>query len=332
MKLLTKLFISVLIGGFFLYLTVKDIQFDQLTYKFSENSFFLITIYIAIFVLMTFLRALRSYFVLKNLGEITIRQMTTFTCIGYSFIVVLPLRMGEFIIPFLIKKNTGISLSSSLIVILFERLLDLTIILIALLFVISTLVVPSWLVHANLVMMAVVGIFLIIFILSYRHSHFVWKLLLPFIQIFPESKQEKVKHILRGFKQGFQIIKKKENLVIVLGLSLLILVLIVGSIYTVLQMNGIAPNIVLSFTIFLINSIGISLPAGPAMMGNYQYSIMIALSLFSIDKNLAFIFANTYYLLGVGMTILLGMTFLPFTKFTFQDIWTAITKTSTEQK
>jgi uncharacterized membrane protein YbhN (UPF0104 family) len=69
-----------------------------------------------------------------------------------------------------------------------------------------------------------------------------------------------------------------------------------------------------------INTIGIAFPAGPGMIGNFQYSCMVALDLFNTDKTLAFAFANIYYLIGMGLTVILGLVLLPSLHLSYTEI------------
>lgn len=325
MKLFIRLIISLSIGLGFLYLTFKDIQFEKLTFSWSENTFYFIILYIMNFVMITFLRSLRSFIVFRNLGKLKLQQMFTYTSVGYSFIVMLPFRMGELLIPLFIKKNTGIALSSSLIVIMFERFLDLFMVLISLIYIVSTLPLPDWLIKSSFIAISVFTLILITLLLSYKKSHLVWKLMLPVINLLNEKTNEKIRHILKGFKEGFRNIKTRRTFFMIFGLSLIIMMLSMLSIFYVLKIVGIEGNLVIAATVLILNLIGISIPAGPAMIGNYQYSCIVALSLFSIDKNQSFIFANLYYLLGIGMTIILGILFYPTVHFTLEDIKNAIT-------
>ncbi|MEM7182562.1 MAG: lysylphosphatidylglycerol synthase transmembrane domain-containing protein, partial [Spirochaetota bacterium] len=247
-------------------------------------------------------------------------QMFSFTSLGYMFIVVLPLRMGELIIPFLIKKNTRISLSSSLIVIMVERLLDLFVVLLSLLYIISILVLPEWVIKSNLIVLIAFLLMTIIFIFSYNHSNLIWKMLLPILRLFKEETTEKVKHAFKGFREGLKLIKSWKNFAIIFSLSIVIICLSISSIYYVLQMLDIESNLIIAATILIINLLGISIPGGPAMAGNFQYSCMLALSFFSINKGTSFIFANLYYVLGIGFTILLGIIFIPKLHFSWNDM------------
>jgi len=320
MNLFIRFSISLAIGIIFFYFTIKGINLSELHFNFTYNSIIILIIFVFNFVGITFLRSLRTYSVIRNIDSIKLNEMFYFTSVGYSFIVMLPFRMGELIIPLLVKKNFGISVSTTLIIVMIERFLDLFIVLIAMFYLITYISAPKWLIHSNyfiLILFTLVSLFLMF---SYRYSNLIWKVLYPLIKNLSSNNHEKVIRILKGFKIGFRLIKTPRNFLTVLFLSIIILFLSVFSIQLVLSLSEINSNFTMALTILVINLIGISIPAGPAMIGNYQYSCIIALSLFEIDKNQSFIFGNLYYIMGIGMTIILGAIFYPFSQITVEDI------------
>ena len=75
-----------------------------------------------------------------------------------------------------------------------------------------------------------------------------------------------------------------------------------------------------ALTVTTITALGVSLPAAPGLIGNFQFACMVALSFWGIAKNEAFAFAMVYYFIGVGINIALGLIFLPFMDIRIKQI------------
>ena len=75
-----------------------------------------------------------------------------------------------------------------------------------------------------------------------------------------------------------------------------------------------------AFLVLVIVMIGISLPAAPGFIGNFQFACVMALSIYGLPKNDAFAFSMVFYFLGIGINILLGLVFLPSMNLSFKDI------------
>ena len=84
---------------------------------------------------------------------------------------------------------------------------------------------------------------------------------------------------------------------------------------------GFKLSLLSAFVVLVINIIGISLPTGPGMLGNFQFSCIVALALFDITKEHAFGFSMAYYVFGIGIIILLGLMSLPFVKVSFKEVF-----------
>lgn len=79
---------------------------------------------VAVYFAAFWLRAWRWQLLLAHLGPVTVGRSYWVATIGYAANNLLPLRMGEFLRVFLLRKRPGISATSSLATIAVERVLD----------------------------------------------------------------------------------------------------------------------------------------------------------------------------------------------------------------
>jgi uncharacterized membrane protein YbhN (UPF0104 family) len=84
-----------------------------------------------------------------------------------------------------------------------------------------------------------------------------------------------------------------------------------GLIFCMMKFHGFGLPVEAAFVTLVIIVIGISIPTAPGMLGNFQYAAIVALTLYGLPKDPAFMFSITYYLMSVGMIIFYGLVFLP---------------------
>ncbi|MBK6917129.1 MAG: flippase-like domain-containing protein [Deltaproteobacteria bacterium] len=70
------------------------------------------------------LRALRWWFLLRRLGEVSWRSAVAIGLAGYLWIAVLPLRLGELARPLMVAQRHGIAVGRTLAVVAVERIAD----------------------------------------------------------------------------------------------------------------------------------------------------------------------------------------------------------------
>ncbi|MCG6536629.1 MAG: flippase-like domain-containing protein, partial [Syntrophales bacterium LBB04] len=117
------------------------------------------------------------------------------------------------------------------------------------------------------------------------------------------------------------IIGNGKQLVQVLMLSLLIWLIDVLAIYMLFMAFNFTLPTVAAFVLMLILIIGIAIPTAPGFIGTWHFSCVLGLGLFGIAKTNALAFAIVYHFWAIGLTVVLGLCFLPFLNFSFADLW-----------
>jgi glycosyltransferase 2 family protein len=79
-----------------------------------------------VFVIVTYVtRAIRWQYLLAPIGRTRFRTTFRTTIIGFAALTLLPFRMGDLLRPYLLAKQEGLSVSSTLATVAMERILDL---------------------------------------------------------------------------------------------------------------------------------------------------------------------------------------------------------------
>jgi uncharacterized membrane protein YbhN (UPF0104 family) len=127
-RILPKLLISLLLGGLFAWLAErggvpifpKGEHFAQVHW--DEVGFATLLLFV-----LTVLRATRWRFLIAPVRRLPLREVILVNWVGFFAIFALPLRLGEFVRPALTKLRAGIPISAGLGTVAVERVLDGTI-------------------------------------------------------------------------------------------------------------------------------------------------------------------------------------------------------------
>lgn len=317
-----KLFISIAIGTAFMYFAARGIDFKAAAATIHSPDYVYLILAFAVWLIMGILRAIRLKIILDAVTVVPLIRVFYYNCVGYLFITLLPLRLGEFAIPIMLRKNNNIPFTRAVPSIFIERIVDLIVLLTLLYFSVSALNLPKWMTYSSyaFLLFAVIGAIALVFFyvrfeLSAKIVHFL-------ARILPASFRLRIDQILINLHEGLQIIGKPRHLIYLILMSFI--VWLVGSaamyffykfLYPYAPMD---PLTMLATSV--INVMGVSLPAGPGMMGNFQYSITATLELAGVDKNMAFTYANLYYIFGIGLTVIAGLLFLQKVNFSLKDL------------
>lgn len=115
---------ALVVSGAFLALVFWSIDFDEFIDAFAEANYLWLIPAVIVYFLAFTLRAWRWQSLLKHLGGVTLGRSYFVATIGYAANNVLPLRLGEFVRAYLLRRNPGLDMTAGLATIAVERILD----------------------------------------------------------------------------------------------------------------------------------------------------------------------------------------------------------------
>lgn len=324
--MLLKLTVSILIAATLLFFSVRELNWDSIGKAMVISDLPMLMLSLFIILMLPILRSWRLKLMLDSVVKIPFNTLFSINAVGYLFIMILPLRIGELIIPMLIRNKFNASLSAVLSVVFIERIIDLIVLLLILFATISIGFLPPWMLKVASAFLAFMIFVVIALLIFHKKSDLIVRFFAPLIKRLPAFVQEKQKIFIAGFNDGIKTVANPKNLIYVSLLSFVVWMLSAASVFCLLQAFNLPLKFLGALTLMLINVLGISVPAGPGMMGNFQYSCILALSLFGVDKNTAFDFSMGYYMVAVGSTVLIGLFCLPLVKVSFKELKSIILK------
>ncbi len=313
-----KTCIGIIIGSLLLYFSLRGIEYSDIKKSFANVNFYFLIHFIFIFLLILFLKSIRWGIILSPIRKIKQKELIPITCVGNMAVILFPLRIGEFVKPYLISNS--IPLSSGLATIFVERVIDILFILFSIIYMFFNIDIPEWLITAIYSFLIFCILLIIIGIIFFLNLKFRNTLFNPLVKKISEKLYKELKNIIETFTKGFLIVSEFRKIIFVSIITVLIWFLGALAIYCLYFFLGINLSFESAFIVLTIIAIGVSVPAAPGFLGSFQFACILALSIFNISKADAIAFSIIYYIFGIGLYILLGFIFVPFTTFSFRSI------------
>ncbi|MCP4985045.1 MAG: flippase-like domain-containing protein [Colwellia sp.] len=315
-----KFIVGIIISFVFIYFTFRGVNFTDVLSGLNDVHYSYLALFFLFSVLTLLVRAVRLRVLLIPIEKVSLRKMFPITCIGFMSIILFPMRMGELVRPYLVHEESQIPFSTSLGAVFLERVFDALILLGMLVIVILSSDTSPWVTQSGYGLLVTFFALVSIILLTYFKTDLVLLVLALLTKRLGQEWQLKIERIVRNFIDGFHIISKPKILFYTLFLSLSIWTLAGLTIYSSFFFLNLKLPLISAFTVLTISTIGTSIPAAPGFLGTFQFSCMMALTIYNIPKDSAVLFSLVYYILGIGLNIMFGLMCLPVINFSFKNI------------
>ncbi len=313
--MIKKLLIGIAVSGVFFYLALKGVDLKEVLAELRDKSYEFLLPVAAIFFLTQIVRSLRWGALLSPIKAINQRVLFPITSVGFMAIIVAPMRLGEIVRPSLINAKESVPLGAGIATIIIERTMDLLMLLLFLSVILFYGSLPNWIGRSEAVLLAIVLSAFLFIILFMIFPEKIKNFLFPITKRFPQAAAKGFETFIENMAGGFRVISSISKFVKVFLLSLLVWLLLTLAVYLLFSFYKLPLGVLAAFAVTTITALGISLPAAPGFIGNFQFACIVALSFYGVAKNDAFAFALVYY------NIVLGLIFLPFMDIPFRQMF-----------
>ena len=316
---LKKIIFGIAVGGFLLFIAFKDINYNEVVENFSHtDNIYLIPAFL-VAILISVLRSVRWGIILSPIVCIKQKVLFPITCIGYMAVIIAPIRLGELVRPLLVSNLSKIPISSAVATIFVERILDSLCIILMFFILLATSDLPLWMTKAGQGLLYTFFVLVIVSFIFYYKTDFCIRFLNIFLKILPQKIKVYIELLFETFVKGFKIISEPRKILYAILLTILIWVAAAFVIYNLYFFQGIELSFKSAFVLLVVIIIGVSIPTAPGFIGSFQFACVLALSIFDISKPDAVAFSISYYIFGIGLYVLLGLIFVPFTNFSLMS-------------
>jgi hypothetical protein len=312
--------VSVALGVLFTWLAMREVDFRQMGDYLATVEYWYVLPYIALMVVIHFLRIWRWGLLLSPVGHVPFRRLLPIASVGFLAIVLLPFRMGELVRPYLVAERGRISFSAALGTCVVERVVD-GLLVVGMLFTALAFVdtpIPRGVVTSGYVALAIFGgvlAALIVALLKRDASLRFWRRALGLLS---HRLAEKLTGMLAAFIDGLRALPDFRRIAGVIGLSVVYWLLSVAGIWLLFRAFHFDLPITAAFVLMGILVIGIMVPGGPGFAGPFEIAVKVAL----VDLFLVSSAANAGYTivlhgLQFGFQLAMGVLFLFSTHVSF---------------
>ncbi|MEA1971032.1 MAG: lysylphosphatidylglycerol synthase transmembrane domain-containing protein [Thermodesulfobacteriota bacterium] len=318
--MLKNLFLGIVIGAFFVYLSFRGIDLKGITAGLKNANLFFIIPFLCLMLLIQLLKSYRWGIIMEPIMKIDQFSLFSVTSVGFLAVIAIPARIGELARPYLISTKTGISMSSAVGTIMVERVFDALTVLTVFFIVVLFTPLPPWLIRGSLIFLFLVLVLLgvIVFLIFKKETSL--KILSPIVKLFPVKWHSRLTGLIDRFVDGFKIISHQRHMCYLTFLSISIWVIDAVAMYVLFFAFDIDLPLSAAFVLMATIILGIAIPAAPGFVGNWHFFCVLGLGLFGIDKTGALTYAIVLHFLSIGIIVILGLAFLPFNRFSLSDI------------
>lgn len=315
--------VANLIGGFFLWLTARSLPVDEVWDYFKGVDGGRLALwsaaFVAVYALSHAARVVRWYELVRPLDgaeDVAPARVHRASAVGFMAIMLLPLRLGELVRPYYLSRNTALSASALLGTAVVERVMDglaMTALLFITLATYSGGRATTFATGTGLVAAAIFSGALGMCLLAWWRRALAMRVIQRCFGWLSQGLADKLAGMLGEFIEGFRALLRAHTLGRFLGLTLIYWGANAASLWLLARFGfGLDVGLWDMTTVLAMLVIGLMVPAGPAMAGNFEFFVTRALGLFvalEVTSQAASVgaFAATLHVLQFLVIILPGV-------------------------
>lgn len=284
-----SLLLAVAVGALFFYLATRAVPVDAVTEYLRGADWRQLAVasaaFTAVYAVCHGARVLRWYYLVRPLGDVESGVVHRVCTVGFTAILLFPFRLGELVRPFLLARRTGnVSGAGALATVVVERVID-GLIITGLLFVglwtysgdASTELVRT----VGTVAAAIFVPAVVLCIIAYYSRQRARRLVEATVGHLSTGLADWIANLVVQFAQGFQAMTRRGDLIRFLAMTALYWGANVVSMWLLLRLGfGLEVNPWQMVTVMSVLVVGLMVPAGPAMAGNFEYFMVQGMDLY----------------------------------------------------
>ena len=251
---------------------------------------------------------------IRPFARISTRALFRISSIGLMMIVVLPLRLGEFARPDLLKKEAGASMSSGIGSIVVERVVDgllVTLLFFATTFYLDTrYAIPVAVKTSAFVCFGIFGGATVVIITALLTHGWVPRVVRAIGTPISPKLTARLLEMLSSFIAGLRSLPNVRALAAVIAWTLVYWAINGLGLYWMMRAFGWDVPVAAGFLVVSIIVVGIMIPAGPGFLGTFHAALLAGLSIFGIDKTGAAAYGMIIYPITAGVQLAFGLPYL----------------------
>ena len=303
-----QLTLSLVISAVLVWYAVRGVDFSRVVEILGHANYAWAALGVLCYVVIQYARVWRFGYLVRPYAQPNFAALFRIGNIGMFAIYALPVRLGEFVRPFMLKREYGAKMSAGLGSVAAERVIDGLVVTLGF-FVLtrSGLVLPPAMSHAGIAAMLVfLGAAVALATILIGHEHGA-ALLRRLVGLVSAKLAERLVGMLIAFADGLRALTQWRTLAAYLFFTLVFWFLGGLSNYLLFFALDISLSLPMAFVLTALTVIALMLPAGPGNIGGMQAAIVWGLTSTGVEPSLAFAYAMLTYLVGAVVTVGFGL-------------------------
>ena len=302
--------LGLAISAVFLFLAVRNIHWPDVWAAWRRARLDLLVAGTVLLVVGWGIGAVRWRILLAPAPGLRMQDAFGYIMIGYLANTVLPLRLGDLVRATLVGRRRRLGVSRALGSLALERVLDLlTLIGITLLVALMMKIPPA--IQKTVATLAVGGLVALLFLFVLAlHQEKLPRVTALLARIMPHVLAERVITLIRNFSDGAAVLRRPAGLISAWTLSLLgwgvagiCAMTWIRAFHLEVPWQG-------AFFVLIMVNLGSAIPSSPGYIGVYHYLAVLALSLWTPDRNATLAYAIGTHALNMLANVGFGSFYL----------------------
>lgn len=321
-----RLLIGVLISAVFIWLALRGLRLRDVWASLRTADYVWLIPSVAVYFLAVWARTWRWDYLLRPMKQIPLRRLFPVVVIGYMGNNVYPFRAGELLRAFVLRREEGVSMSSSLATIVVERVFDGLVMLLFVFVALPFAPLPSDSIRWVVILGSAVflGALLVFFIVAAVPERFMRLTEWLADRLLPEKFRAPTKNFAERFISGLTSLRSGRGLVMIFLTSVVIWLLETVKYWFVMHAFDFSVSF---FALMLMNGVvnlATTLPSAPGYIGTFDGPGIAVLSLYGVDPAIATAYTLTLHAALWLPITLLGIYYMVRAELNWSDIGRAV--------
>jgi glycosyltransferase 2 family protein len=283
-----RLLIGIAISVFFIYLVLPSLHLPDVLQTLRTANYWWILPGVAVYMVGLWVRAWRWHFTLRHIKPVPVRDLFPLVCIGYFGNNVYPLRAGEVIRSYGLKRSQDISITSSLATVIIERVFDgltmLLFVFLALPFAPMPAQYRNLVVILTVLMLAATGVFVLMAANpALMRTAYDWSA----GRLLPAGIRTRADELFARFMAGIASLGSGSAVIMIFATSVVIWLLETVKYWFVMHAFGFSVGFIVLMLMNGLVNLATTLPSAPGYIGTFDTPGIETLVAFGVERNLA---------------------------------------------
>jgi hypothetical protein len=301
-----QLWIGVVFSLGFLWLALHDVDLRKTASVLRRVNLPILGAAVASYVLSTAVKAIRWQLLLAAHKTPSFSRAFSIFSVGVMLNTFLPARLGDFARAYLMGEAEADSKVYVLGSVAVETVADLLFLLLSLMVLLSQMALPAWLAGSARGMALILAILVPCFVLLAWQRDLFLRIVKRISRFFPSAWREwLIKQTSYGLA-SLDVVRRPRLLLGLFSTSLIVWIISALTNYLVFLAFELVLPFWASLLLLVVLQVGLAVPSSPGRIGVFQYLVILTLSIFSVDKNVALGYSIVLYLVIYIPIVLIG--------------------------